>query len=166
MSHPLVKISLQRRHAQTVNNGASSHKTNYIDIFFRYSKSWRTSKLLYWFRSYSNFSEWVDFPNDGASSGRVCALQPAQQACISLCLPNWYFWWLLCFCVTIYLRLGISIHFKILINKWKERMCLKPAPQLARNSNFSHILIIFERKKNLILVTNSSLFVLETSNKS
>ena len=28
-----MKISLQRRHAQTVKNGASSHKTNYIDIF-------------------------------------------------------------------------------------------------------------------------------------
>ena len=28
-----MKISLRRRHAQTVKNGASSHKTNYIDIF-------------------------------------------------------------------------------------------------------------------------------------
>ena len=28
-----VKISLRRRHAQTVKNGASSNKTNYIDIF-------------------------------------------------------------------------------------------------------------------------------------
>ena len=32
MSHPLVKISLQRRHAQTVKDDASSHKTNYINI--------------------------------------------------------------------------------------------------------------------------------------
>ena len=30
---PLVKISLRRRHALMVDNGASSHKTNYIDIF-------------------------------------------------------------------------------------------------------------------------------------
>ena len=30
---PLVKISLWRRHAQTVKNGASNHKTIYIDIF-------------------------------------------------------------------------------------------------------------------------------------
>ena len=28
-----VKISLRCRHAQTVKNGASSHKANYIDIF-------------------------------------------------------------------------------------------------------------------------------------
>ena len=33
LSDPLVKISLRRRHTQTVKNGASSHKTNYIDIF-------------------------------------------------------------------------------------------------------------------------------------
>jgi hypothetical protein len=33
VSHPLVKISLRRRHAQTVNNCASSYKINYIDIF-------------------------------------------------------------------------------------------------------------------------------------
>ena len=28
-----MKISSQRRHGQTAKNGASSHKTNYIDIF-------------------------------------------------------------------------------------------------------------------------------------
>ena len=32
LSDPLVKISLWRRHAQTVKNSASSHNTNYIDI--------------------------------------------------------------------------------------------------------------------------------------
>ena len=32
-SHPLVKISLRRHQAQMVKNGASSHKTTYIDIF-------------------------------------------------------------------------------------------------------------------------------------
>ena len=60
--HPLVKISLWRRHAQTVNNGASSYKTNYIDIFLkRNSKSQRASKLHCWFKSYANLAEWVDF---------------------------------------------------------------------------------------------------------
>ena len=29
--------------------------------FFRDSKSWRASKSLYWFKSYGNFAEWVDF---------------------------------------------------------------------------------------------------------
>ena len=33
LSHPLVKIYLRRRHNQMVKNGASSHKTNYIEIF-------------------------------------------------------------------------------------------------------------------------------------
>ena len=33
LSNPLVKIYLRRRHAQTVKNGASSHKTTCIDIF-------------------------------------------------------------------------------------------------------------------------------------
>ena len=33
LTHPLGKISLRRRHAQNVLNGASSHKTNYLDIF-------------------------------------------------------------------------------------------------------------------------------------
>ena len=31
--HPLVEIYLRRSHAQAVQNGASSHKTNYIDVF-------------------------------------------------------------------------------------------------------------------------------------
>ena len=31
-SDPLGKISLRRRHAQTVKNGASSHETYYIEI--------------------------------------------------------------------------------------------------------------------------------------
>ena len=33
LSEPLVKISLRRRHARTVKNGDSSHKTNYIEVF-------------------------------------------------------------------------------------------------------------------------------------
>ena len=33
LTHPLVKISIRRRYAKTVNNGASSPKTNYIEIF-------------------------------------------------------------------------------------------------------------------------------------
>ena len=37
LSHPWVKISLRRRHVQTVKNGASCHKTNYIDIFLEIS---------------------------------------------------------------------------------------------------------------------------------
>ena len=57
LSHPLVKISLRRRHAQKVKNGASSQKRNY----FRDSKSWRAFKLLYRVKSYADFAECVDF---------------------------------------------------------------------------------------------------------
>ena len=34
--HRVPEISLRRRHAQTVKNGASSQKTNYTDIFQRF----------------------------------------------------------------------------------------------------------------------------------
>ena len=34
LTDPLVEIYLRCRHAQMVTNCASSHKTNYIDIFF------------------------------------------------------------------------------------------------------------------------------------
>ena len=33
--HPLLRISLRRRHAQMVTNGASNHKTKYIYFFQR-----------------------------------------------------------------------------------------------------------------------------------
>ena len=38
---------------------------------FRHYKSWRTSKSLYWFKSYGNFSEWVDFAYWGDSMSKV-----------------------------------------------------------------------------------------------
>ena len=80
MSHPLVKISLRRRHAKTVNNGASSLKTNYL---FRHCKSTRAPKLLYWFKSYGAFAEWVDFAYWLSFIGKGVHLQPAQQAFFS-----------------------------------------------------------------------------------
>ena len=54
---PLVKISVWRRHAQTVKNCASSHTTNYTEIL----NVERASKLLYWYKSYGDIAEWVDF---------------------------------------------------------------------------------------------------------
>ena len=75
-SHPLVRIALRRRHAQTVEKGASSHKTKYIEFFFRDYKSWRASKSLYWFKSYGDFAEWVDFAYwwSGIGKGLPCSL--------------------------------------------------------------------------------------------
>ena len=60
MSDPLVKISLRRRHAQTVQNGASSHKTNSIDIF---SEILNLTAIL--------VNERI-LPTGGVASGRVC----------------------------------------------------------------------------------------------
>ena len=39
--------------------------------------------MRYWFKSYGNFAEWVDFPIGGVALGRVCA-QPAKHACLVL----------------------------------------------------------------------------------
>ena len=70
-----MKISLWRRQAQMVENGAFSHKIDYITIFLGDSKSLRTPHSHYWFKSYSDFAEWVDFPigqSGEASWWRVC----------------------------------------------------------------------------------------------
>ena len=43
-----------------IEDGAFSHKIDY-DIIFRDSKSRRASQLHYWFKSYGNFDDWVNF---------------------------------------------------------------------------------------------------------
>jgi hypothetical protein len=62
----MVKKSLQRRHAQTVKNGASSYKTNYNNILsqtlIHCLGSTVTAILL---------NEWI-LPTGGVASGRVC----------------------------------------------------------------------------------------------
>ena len=73
MTHPLVKISLPRRHAQAVNNGASSCKTNYIDIFSNilsllgHQNRCIGSKVMAIL-----LNGWI-LPTGAASSGMVCA---------------------------------------------------------------------------------------------
>ena len=57
--HRVREISLRRRHAQTVKNGASSHKTNYIDIFQRF----KIFAIL--------LNGWILFTG-GVTSGGVC----------------------------------------------------------------------------------------------
>ena len=76
-----MKISLRRRHALTVGNGASSHKIDYITIFLeilnlegeqnRITGSKVTAILL---------NGWI-LPIGGDASGKGLRLQPAQQAC-------------------------------------------------------------------------------------
>jgi hypothetical protein len=82
VSHPLWKISIRRRHAQTVENGDSSHQINNVGIFFfKNLKFQRISNPLYWFKSYRDFVEWVDFANWWSCIGKGLRLQPAQLAC-------------------------------------------------------------------------------------
>jgi hypothetical protein len=42
-----------------------------------------TSLLQYWFKSYGNVAEWVDFVHWWSFIGKGLLLQPAQQACFS-----------------------------------------------------------------------------------
>ena len=71
-----MKISLQRRHAPMVENGAFSQKIDLIAIFFKDTKSRRTSILHKYFKSYCIFSEEEKkIPigqSDEASQWRVC----------------------------------------------------------------------------------------------
>ena len=58
-----------------VGDGTFSPKIDYIAIFLEDSKSQRTAKSHYWFKSYSVFAELVDFPigkSGEASWWRVC----------------------------------------------------------------------------------------------
>ena len=67
-----------------VEDGACSHKIDYVTIVLGDSKSRRVSKLHYWFKSYGDFAEWVDFAHWWRFIGKGLRLQPAQQACLIL----------------------------------------------------------------------------------
>ena len=81
--HPLVKISLRRRHGQTVWSGASSHKRNYIDILSEnlslegYQNRCIGSKVM------AILLNWWILPAGEVASRRVCPAACAAQACIS-----------------------------------------------------------------------------------
>ena len=78
-----MKISLRRRHTLTVGDGASLHKIDYVGRRGD-SKYQRASKSHYWFKSYGNFAEWVNFVYWWRYIGKGLRLQPAQQACLLL----------------------------------------------------------------------------------
>ena len=54
-------MALQRHQAQTVRDGSSSYKIDYVAQVLGYSKSQGISKLHHWFKSHDDFAEWVDF---------------------------------------------------------------------------------------------------------
>ena len=77
-----MKIFLRRRHAITVADGAVSHKIDYGTIVLKILFPKGPSKLHYWFKSYDDFAEWVDFAHWWSSIGKGLRLQPVQQACL------------------------------------------------------------------------------------
>ena len=62
------KKTLRRRPAPSVGNDACSHK---MDNFLEDSKSLRTSKLRYWFKSYSSFFLNPEGHQNGITGSRV-----------------------------------------------------------------------------------------------
>ena len=69
-----MKISLRRRHALIVDNGAFIHKIDYVTMFFGDSKSRLAFKSLNGFNRYGNFAEWVDFAYWWSFSGGGSAI--------------------------------------------------------------------------------------------
>ena len=57
-----------------VEDSAFSHKIDYVNFCKGDSKSQRASNLHYWFKSYSNFAEWLDFAYWWSFSGGVSAI--------------------------------------------------------------------------------------------
>ena len=67
-----------------VKNGASSHKTNYIDIF----PEILNLEGLCWFKSYNDFAEWVDFAYWWSCIGKgllcsLCSRLVSVHSCFS-----------------------------------------------------------------------------------
>ena len=69
---------LRRRHAQTVRDSSSSYKNSHSDQVL--SKSWRASKSHQWFKSYSHFTEGVDFAYWWSFSGGGSAINGATPS--------------------------------------------------------------------------------------
>ena len=64
-----------------VADSAFSHEIDYLSFFKGNSKSRRASKSHYWFKSYGDFVEFVDFAYWWSFIGKGLRLQSAQQAC-------------------------------------------------------------------------------------
>ena len=56
--------------ALIIEDGAFSHKIDYVTIFFGDSKSQTAFKSHYWFKSYCDFAEWVDLAYWWSFSGK------------------------------------------------------------------------------------------------
>ena len=74
-----MKISLQHIHALIFENGAFSHKIGYVTT--QDSKYRRAANSHYWFKSYGDFAEWLDFAYWWSCIGKGLRLQAVQKAC-------------------------------------------------------------------------------------
>ena len=91
LSDPLVKKSLQRQPAQTVRNGAFSHKINYIDIYSEilnldgHPNRCIGSKVMAicWM---GGFCLLVELHREGSASVACTACLFLSKQCINMCL--------------------------------------------------------------------------------
>ena len=75
-----MNIPLRRRHTLMVEDGAFSHKIDFVTVFFRRFKiSERIAiAIQYWFKSYSDFAEGVDFAYWWSFNGGGSAAGPPR----------------------------------------------------------------------------------------
>ena len=66
----LFPTALLRRHAQTVRDGSSSYKIDFIQLVKSYQNP---EGYQYCIKSYINFDEWGSLPIGGVESGRLSA---------------------------------------------------------------------------------------------
>ena len=71
LTDPLGKISLRRRYALMVADGAFSHKIEYVKFLGQ-------SKLLHWVKSYGDFGEGRYFTWGWSCIGKGLRLKAAQ----------------------------------------------------------------------------------------
>ena len=74
-----MKISLRRRHAPMIENGALSHKIDYITIFKEILNLEGHQNCTTGSRVTAIFLNWWILPIGGASAVQGLCLQPAQQ---------------------------------------------------------------------------------------
>ena len=78
---PFPPTVLWRRNAQTVRDSSSRYKIDYLIVIKNFLNPKRVSQSRQWFKSYSHFTEGVDFAYWWSYIRKGLSLQRAQQAC-------------------------------------------------------------------------------------
>ena len=84
MSQPFPPTALQRRHAQTVRDRASSYKIEYVIVIKNFLNPEEHQNSISGSKVTAILLKGVDFTYWWSFSGGGSALQPAQQACLRL----------------------------------------------------------------------------------